>query len=335
MSEVVSRRCPIDLHTKEGIANSTPDNCTFNFADSGVLSPDYPTEVSMELTITSVQFPNVLTAVQDYNSTFFIVTAGVAVPVVLPKKNFKGLGTATTGLAAIVQNAMVAATYSAWNVSADTSTNTLTFTAPASLTAPASMVFTTQVVNGLNVDPLASACNLLGFKQGEVKTFNAGQSVTSSVPCQASGASTVYIACDLFSLESATVDIFGQQRRGTLLGKLNVTDAPWTVSAYQDALTTFSLKMPAYNVAQLTIYLLNEYKQPCGMPIDWTMSGVVTYYKPSPWIELNQKLESISQTLTYLWLQTKHAAEDQAKRAKLQAKAAQDLAVFQGRPLEG
>lgn len=330
MGDCLVRTTPLDLNTKAGIANSTPDVCTYNFSDSNVLTPNYPTEQTMELVITSVQFPNVLTAVQDYNSTWFIIDGNQATPVVLPKQNFKGLA----GLAAAAQAALVAATSAVWGVSAVTSTNTLTFTAPATLKNPVQFAFTKQLVSGLWQDPLASACNLLGFDQSTTYTIPVGGTLSSPLPCQASGASTVYIACDLFSLDSATIEIFGERRQGSLLAKLNVTDAPWTVSAYQDQLSTFRLRMPAYNVAQLTVYLLNEYQQPCKMPVHWTMCGVVNYYSPSPWIELNSKLDAISQTLTYLWLQNKHAAEDSAKRAKLQAKAARDFEHFQGRTLE-
>ena len=329
MGDALVRRTPLDLNTKAGIANSTPDVCTYNFSDSNVLTPNYPTEQTMELVITSVQFPNVLTAVQDYNSTWFLINGTTVTPVVLPKQNFKGLA----GLASAAQAALVSATSAAWNVAANTPTNTLTFTPPGTLSTSVQFAFTKQMVNGLWQDPLASACNLLGFNQSIVYTVPAGGTLSSPIPCQASGASTVYIACDLFSLDSATIDIFGERRQGSLLAKLNVTDAPWTVSAYQDALTTFSLRMPAYNVAQLTVYLLNEYQQPCKIPIDWTMCGYVNYYAPSPWIELNNKLDAISQTLTYLWLQSKHSAEDAAKRAKLQAKAAKDFEQFQGRSL--
>lgn len=330
--EVVSRRVPIDFHTRAGIANSTPDVCTYNFADTNVLTPNYPTETSMELTITSVQFPNVLTAVQNYNNTFFLVSTSGAVPIVLPNQNFKGL----SGLAQTITTALVAATGGAWTVSTQPNNpnNLLSYTAPANLTQPVQFVFTTTLVNGLLHDPMASACNLMGFKQNDVMTFTAGQTRTSTVPCQASGASTIYIACDLFSLDSATIEVFGQQRQGSLLGKLNVTDPPWTVPAYQDQLSTFTLRMPAYNVSQLTIYLLNEYRQPCQMPCDWTMSGVVTYYQTSPWVALNQKIDTIAETLTNLWLTVYHSAQDEAKRAKLQAKAARDFEEFQGRTVQ-
>lgn len=325
--EVPQRTQPIDFHTSKGIVNSTPDECTYNFADSGTLSPNYPSETSMELAITSVCFPNMLTAVQSFNSTCFLtLTASgstVVFPIVLANQNFKGL----SGLAGVLQAAF-AVTNAAWTVTANTTTNKLTITAPANLMGTYTLTFTDTIVNGLLVPAYASCCGLMGFKQSDVLTFVAGQSVTSTVPCQASGANLIYIACDLFSLDGATVDVFGSQRRGTLLGKLQLTDAPWTVSTYQDQLLTFRLRMPAFNISQMTVYLLNEYLQKPGMPIDWSMSGVVTYFTPSPMIQINQKLDEVVQLLKYLWLSEQHAHDDHKAIAKEQNRTLKQLAAI-------
>lgn len=324
--EVPLRSQPIDFHTSKGINNSDPDECTYNFADSGTLTPNYPAETSMELAITSVCFPNMLTAVQSFNSTCFLTYtasgASVVFPVVLANQNFKGL----SGLANVVQTAFVAATSVAWTVVANATTNTLTFTAPSNLLGTYTLTFVDTLVNGLFQKAYASSCGLLGFKQTDILTFVAGQAVTSTVPCQASGANLIYIACDLFSLDGATVDVFGSSRRGTLLGKLQITDAPWTTSTYQDQLLTFRLKLPAFNISQMTVYLLNEYLQKPGMPVDWSMSGVVTYFTPSPIIQINQKLDEVVQYLKFMWISEQHAHDDNKAIAKEQNRTLKQLA---------
>jgi len=331
--EVVSRTQAFDCHTKDGLALSTPDQCTFNFAENGPFTPNYPAETSMEISVTSVCFPNVITAVQPYNNTFFLMNSGIIYPVTLPITNFRGLSSnsTSTGLVDFIKAAMVAATNVAWTVTGVPLTNTITISAPSTLVGTWTMLFTSQTVGGVFTNAYASACGFLGFKQSDVKTFVASQTVASTVPCQASGASNIYIACDLFSLDSAVVDLYGSTRRGALLAKLNITDAPWTTSTYQDQLQTFSLRLPAYNITQLTVFLLNEYLQAPNMSLDWSFSGTCTYYSPNPIVEINNKLDNISQTLSYIWLSQKHAHEDQKKQARLKAKAAKDFEDFQGR----
>lgn len=321
--EVQVRRQAVDFHTSQGINNSTPDECTYNFADSGTFTPNYPSETSMELTITSVCLPNMLTYVQAFNSTCFVTSSsGNIFPVVLPQANFKGLA----GLASVLQATMTAALSGAWTVTAVPLTNKLTITAPANLMGTYTLTFTDAKINGLVNQAFASNCRLLGFRQTDVVQFTAGSSQSSTVPCQASGANLIYIACDLFSLDACTVDVFGSARRGTVLAKLQLTDAPWTTSTYQDQLTTFSLKLPAFNISQLTVYLLNEYLAKPNMPVDWSMSGIVTYYSPSPWVQVNQKLDEISQTLKYIWLSHQHASDDQKAIGKEQTRTLRQLA---------
>lgn len=320
--EVAIRKQAVDFHTAQGVNNSTPDECTYNFADSGTLTPNYPSETSMELAITSVCMPNMLTFVQDFNSTCFMTSSAGTFPIVLPKANFKGLA----GLASTLQTQLAAQLAAPWKVTSDATTNKLTITAPSNLIGTYTLSFTDAKINGVFYKCYASSCRLLGFRQSDIIPFSAGQSQTSTVPCQASGANLIYIACDLFSLDACTVDVFGSSRRGTVLAKLQLTDAPWTTSTYQDTLLTFTLKLPAFNVSQLTVYLLNEYLQPPQMPVDWSMSGIVTYNTPSPWIQVSQKLDSIAQTLTYLWLSHKHAAEDEKKVAREQMKTLRQLA---------
>ena len=321
--DVVVRKQAVDFHTSQGINNSTPDECCYNFADSGTFTPNYPNETGMELTITSVCLPNMLTFVQEFNSTCFMTSSsGNVFPIVLPQANFKGLA----GLATVLQNSLVSALSGAWSVTAVPATNKLSITAPGNLVGTYRLSFTDILINGVINKPYASNCRLLGFKQNDVKAFSAGQVVSSTVPCQASGASLIYIACDLFSLDACTVDVFGSSRRGTVLAKLQLTDAPWTTSTYQDALMTFSLKLPAFNISQVTVYLLNEYMQQPQMPVDWSMSGIVQYYSPSPWIQVNQKLDEISQTLKYIWLSHKHASDDQRAIGREQAKTLKQLA---------
>lgn len=287
----------------------------------------------MEITVTSVCFPNVLTAVQAYNSTFFIKDGHGTVlpPVVLPFQNFKGI----KGLAQVVQTQLNAATLMAWTVTPNELTNKLTFALPNTITTTYSLVFTSQVYNGSTVNAYASACKLLGFRQTDVFTITpTSPSIVSSVPCQASGASLVYIATDLFSLEGATVDLFGNTKRGSLLAKIQLTDAPWTVSTYQDQLTTFSLKLPAYNVSQLTVYLLNEELQPTGMPIDWSMSAIVRYYSAAPYVEMQQSLNRMEELLKFVYLTLRHNAEDEREREKAKRIAQRNAEALQGRAIE-
>ena len=323
MGDVVVRKQAVDFHTSQGINNSTPDECCYNFADSGTFTPNYPSETGMELTITSVCLPNMLTFVQPFNSTCFMTcSSGNVFTILLPEMNFKGVA----GLATVLKNAVVVALSGAWDVTPVPETNTLKITAPGNLVGTYRLSFTDLKINGIYTQCYASSCRLLGFRQSDVVAFGAGQVVSSTVPCQASGASLIYIACDLFSLDACTVDVFGSARRGTVLAKLQLTDAPWTTSTYQDALTTFSLKLPAFNISQLTVYLLNEYCAKPGMPVDWSMSGTVQYYSPSPWIQVNQKLDEISQTLKYIWLSHKHASDDQKAIGREQAKTLKQLA---------
>ncbi len=331
MEEIV-RRQAIDLHTSQGVGNSTPDNCLYNFADTGTLTPNYPAESSMELAITSVCLPNAITAVQTYNSTCFITSStGLNIPVILPQVNFKGLA----GMAALFKQQLVAATSVAWDVSADSQTNTIAITAPANLIGSYTLSFNDKVVNNLTYPVYASSCRLLGFRQRDTVTFTANTSQRSTVPCQASGASLLYIATDLYSLDACTVDLFGTTRRATVLAKLQIVDAPWTVSTYQDSLTTFRLKLPAYNISQFSVFLLNEYMQPPNLKIDWSMSGVCTYYSPSPLLKLDQKLDEVLQTLKYIWLQQKHNGDDQKKIERQRLKALHNLEIIQGRSVQG
>ena len=333
MSQLVATRTqPFDLYTKNGVANSTPSNCTFNFADTNSFLPSYPTETAMDLQVQSVVFPSVLPAVQaGSNDTFYIIAPTGKTAVRLPQGNFTG---GLAGVATTVKTALNAYTFQQWDVTANITTNTLTFTAPAALTARVYFSFQDQVINNTTYPVNASACSLLGFPQTEEPIFAAGQSVTSTQPCQASGPNNVIIACDLYSPDAATVDLFGSTRRGSVLAKINLVDQPWTNSTYFDPSGTFRLRLPAYNISQFTIYLLNEDLQIAEMSIHWSMSGTVTYYTPSPMIQIQQTLESINQTLTYIWLDNKHGREDSKKHAKQQLQAIHNLQELQGRLLE-
>lgn len=326
MADIVNRVQPIDLNTKN--ADGPPDYCTFNLSDSGPIQPKYNVETSVELAVTNISFPNVLTAVQDFNSSFFIAGGGQTIRAALPLRNFDNIKDLASTLAAL----LVAKTSANFTVVADRTTNKLIITAPSTLQGTYIISFTDKV----NQQRLrASACGLLGFRQADVLTFTAGTVYTSFVPCAVSGPMNIYLCTDLYTEEAATVDLFGSSVRGTILAKITLTDAPWSISSYQDSLKAFTLKLPACNLNTFTVFLLNEALEPCGMQLDYSMTLTATFYRPSPLMEMNQKLDVIQQTLTNLWMQTMYHAEDEKKRAKLKAKAARDLEIFQGRELGG
>lgn len=328
----IVRRQAVDLCTSKGLTPSTPDECTFNLADSGVMQPNYPSEVAMDIAVTSVCFSNCITAVQNFNSRFFVIDgSGVVYPIQLAYQNFKGLA----GLATVIQSALTSATFLAWSVTPNALTNTLSFTLPSSITTTFTLMFTDRYINGQLVRVYSSACKLMGFRQSDVMTLTpTSPTVTSTVPCQASGANIVYIMCDLFSLEGATVDVLDGTRRGSLLAKLQICDAPYTTATYQDSLTTFKLKLPAFNVSQFTVLLLNEDLQKVGMPVDWSFSAVVQYYGQSPLNDIGHRLIAIEELLRYMFLKMQHDGEDAAKQARIQNDLKRTLERFQGQSLE-
>lgn len=324
MADIVNRVQPIDLNTSK--AYGTADSCTFNLSDSGPIQPIYNVETSVELTVTNISFPNVLTAVQDFNSSFFVMGGGQLLRASLPLRNFNNIKDLADTLAAL----LVQLTSASFKVTSDSTTNKLTITAPSTLQGSYVISFTDQVGQS---KLRASACKLLGFRKTDVLTFTANTVYTSSVPCAVSGPMNIYMCTDIYSPEAATIDLFDSSTRGSILAKLTLTDAPWSISSYQDQLRAFTIKLPACNLNSFTVFLLNEELEPCGLPLDYSMTMTATYYRPSPLVEMNQKLDGIQQTLTNLWMQTMYHAEDEKKRAKLQAKAARDLELFQGRPL--
>lgn len=328
----VVRRQALDLSTSKGLPPSSPNDCTYNLADSGIMQPNYPSEVAMDIAVTSVCFPNMITAVNLVNSRFFVIDgSGNVFPIQLPFQNFKGL----SGLAAVLQSALISATLQAWTVvPANNNTNTLTFTLPSTITTTYTFVFTDTVVNGAAVRAYTSACKLMGFRQGDVMTATAAQpTITSTVPCQASGSNIVYIMCDLFSLEGATIDVLDNTRRGSILAKLQICDAPYTTATYQDQLTTFKLKMPAFSVSQFTVLLLNEELQKVNMPVDWSFSAVVQYYGQSPLNDIGHRLIAIEELLRYMFVKMQHDGEDAAKQARIQNDLKRTLERFQGQAL--
>lgn len=324
MADIVNRVQPIDLNTSK--AYGSPDSCTFNLSDSGPIQPLYNVETSIELAVTNISFPNVLTAVQDFNSSFFITGGGQTIRASLPIRNFTNIkDLAGTLSALLVQN-----TASNFKVTADSTTNTLTITAPSSLQGTYLLSFQDKP-SFLKLR--ASACKLMGFRKTDVLTFTGGTVCTSTVPCAISGPMNIYICTDIYSPEAATIDLFDSSTRGSILAKLTLTDAPWSISSYQDQLKAFTLKLPACNLNSFTLFTLNEELEPCGLPLDYSMTMTCTYFKPSPLVEINQKLDEVLEKLTYIFIQLKHQGDDERKRAKLQAKAAQDLEEFQGRRL--
>lgn len=324
MADIVSRIQPIDLNTSKGYG--TPDSCTFNLSDSGPIQPLYQVETSIELAVTNISFPNVLPAVQDFNSSFFIVGGGQTLRVSLPLRNFASL----KDLASTLAGLLVKYTSASFTVTFDTTTNKLAITAPSTLQGTYNISFQDQATFARL---RASACKILGFTKTDVLTFTGGTTVTSTVPCAISGPMNLYFCSDLYSPEAATVDLFDSSSRGSILAKLTLTDAPWTISSYQDQLKAFTLKLPACNLNAFTVFVLNEELLPCGMPLDYSMTMTCTYFKPSPIIEISQKLDEVLEKLTFIWMQLKQHGDDERKRAKLQHKAARELEEFQGRSL--
>ena len=326
------RRQAIDISTSRRLTPGDPAEATFNLADSGVLSPTYPTETGMSIAISTVCFPNCITNVQNYNRLFFVKDGhGNVYPVPLPIGNFKGL----KGLASTVAAALNQYTLLSWTVTPNEPTNTLTFALPSTITTTYQVLFTDQYVNGTLQQCYASACKLLGFRQSDAMILTPTvPTINSTVPCQASGANMVYIACDLFSLESASVDLFDNTRRGSLLGKLQICDAPWTTATYQDQLTTFELKMPAFSVAQFTVFLLNEELQKVEMPVDWNFSAVVRYFGPSPIADIAQRLVAMEELLRYINLKQDYQRDDYKKQLKVQNELRNALEQYQGRRTE-
>ncbi|MGV0964294.1 MAG: hypothetical protein ACOYBT_10490, partial [Polynucleobacter sp.] len=325
MADIVNRVQTIDVSSQEAYGN--PDNCTYNLSDSGPIQPIYNVETAIELCVTNISFPNVLTAVQPFNSGFNIIGGGLTSRATLPLRNFTGIQDVASELA----NTLVGLTSANFTVTANKTTNKLTIKAPPTLQGTYIISFT-NIAGFANIS--ASACKLLGFRKTDPPiTLTPNSVVTSTVPCAISGPMNIYMCTDLYSPEASTIDLFNSTSRGSVIAKLTLTDPPWTISSYQDPLKAFTLRLPACNLNTFTVFLLNEEKELCGLPLDYSMTLTCTYYKPSPLIEMNQKLDGIQQTLTYLWLQTKHHAEDQRKQAKLQAKAAADLEAFQGRAI--
>lgn len=332
------RQQAVELATSEALPGSTPDLAVFNLADGPILTPDYPAEVGMTFAITSVCFPNTIFAVHPFNETFFVLrgTGGSrqALPIKLPRTNFKAL----SGLASTVQALLIAATLVTWSVTALPETNTLKFTLPSTTTDTFAFSFTPQYVNGVLTDPQTSACKILGFKQTDVPTFSAASGAltrTSSQPCQASGPGLVYIACDLFDIDSQALDMFSNTRRGTVIGKLQLTDDPYTVSTYQDTTCTFQVRLPPVSINEITVFLINEERQAVGQQLDWSMSGIVKYYGASPFPELYNRLNRLEDLATYILLALQNMHRDQKKLAKLKAQAATAYEEFQGHALEG
>lgn len=326
MADIINRVQPIDLNTSKGYG--TPDSCTFNLSDSGPIQPIYNVETSIELAVTNISFPNVLTAVQDFNSRYFVTGGGQTVQGTLPFQNFTNI----EDVANVLATQLVSLTASSFTVVANRKTNKLTITAPATLQGTYVLDFQNKV--GFRKIG-ASACKILGFTQQDVLSFTANTVWTSTVPCAISGPMNIYVMTDIYSPDAATIDLFDSSTRGSILAKLTLTDAPWSISSYQDSLKAFTLKLPACNLNSFTVYTLNEDLEPCGLPLHYSMTLTCTYYRPSPLIEMNQKLDEVLEKLTYVWMQLKQHGDDERKRAKLQARAARDLEEFQGKSLQG